>query len=129
MATHVDVLPGAQQPHQEVAFEVGVQYLTEEEEVGHKGTLQNDGHVGSVEQLDRVGLFVSLGLLGGDGQLHSVALEVDHDQDHSCRRYQVDEIGRRLSIKSFTESLKFVGLSDEEVEEGNDGSLELSLVS
>ena len=49
--------------HQEVAGVTVVQQLAEEVEVGHERRLEDDGHVGRVEQLDRVRPLLSAVLL------------------------------------------------------------------
>ena len=48
-------LPLAKDRGDERALEVAIKHLTEEVDVGYEGTHQDDGHVGSVEQSDRVG--------------------------------------------------------------------------
>ena len=129
MTSHVDVFPRADQPHEEVAFEVLVEDLTEEEQVRDEGALEDDGHVACVEQLDGVGLLVSTGLLMTDSQLHTITLEVDHNQHHSHSGNQVEKVGRRLTIKGLAHCLELIAPRDQEVEERNDGSLELSLTA
>ena len=52
-------------------------------------------------------------------------LEVDDDEDdkHSCE--QVGNIGRVLPVKGLLQGEELVGLRQQEVEQGDDGSLEL----
>lgn len=59
--------------HQQVARVAVVQELAKEVEVGHKRRLKDDGHVGRVEQLDRVGTLLApvllvLDLWSGEGK-------------------------------------------------------------
>lgn len=49
--------------HQKVAGVTVVQQLAEEVKVGHERRLKDDGHVGRVEQLDRVRPLLSAVLL------------------------------------------------------------------
>lgn len=56
-------LPFAQQLNQEVAAIALVEELGDEVEVGDKRALQDDGHVGGVEQLDGVVLLRATPLL------------------------------------------------------------------
>ena len=56
MASHVVVLPLAEQADDEVASELLGQNLCEEVDVAHEGSLEDDGDVGSVEQLNGEGL-------------------------------------------------------------------------
>lgn len=51
--------PGTQQADQQVATEAGGQHLGDDVQVGHQGGLQDDGDVGSVEELDRVGVVLA----------------------------------------------------------------------
>ncbi len=63
-------LPSAEKLYDEVVAVPLVQQLRDEVQVGHQGGLQDDGHVGGVEQLDLVVL------------LHAATLLVTHRQVH-----------------------------------------------
>ena len=54
ISLHVKVLPHTKELHEEVSTEFTVENLGEEVKIGHEGCLENDGDVGSVEELDRV---------------------------------------------------------------------------
>ncbi len=56
VSSHVIVLPLSKKSNDEVSSELPGQNLGEEVDVGDKGTLQDDGDVGSVEELDWVWL-------------------------------------------------------------------------
>ena len=129
MAAHVDVLPGSNESDKEVAFEVLVKDLREEEQVGNQGALKDDGHVGSVAEFDGIRLFVSLCLLTADSQFNSEALEVDDKEDDSNRGNQIEQVRSISSIESLSNSFKLVALSDQEMEECNDTALKLSISS
>ena len=49
-------------------------YLWDDVEVGHEGTLQDDGDVGGVEQLDGVGRLLAAVPRRLDGQVHTESL-------------------------------------------------------
>lgn len=49
-------------------------YLRDDVEVGHQGTLQNDGNVGGVEQLDGVRRLLASVTSRLDGQVHTESL-------------------------------------------------------
>lgn len=66
-ATH---LPSAEQLDDEVVAVPLVQQLRDEVQVGDQGRLQDDGHVGGVEQLDLVVLLHAAALLVADWQVH-----------------------------------------------------------
>ena len=75
-------LPLAQQLHQDVAAIALVEQLRDEVQVGDEGGLQDDGHVGGVEQLDGVVLLVAPPLLGAHWQVHSEALHCSDQTAH-----------------------------------------------
>jgi len=54
VALHVVFLPFAKEANENVSLELAVKDLREEVQIGDKGSLQNDGNVRSVEQLNRV---------------------------------------------------------------------------
>ena len=56
---HVVLLPFSEELDEVVAFELTVEHLREEVQVGHEGSLENDGDVRGVEQLDGVRLLVT----------------------------------------------------------------------
>ena len=58
MALDVVLSPLAEETNEEVAFELAMEHLREEVQVGDEGGLENDWDVGGVEELDgvRVGL-------------------------------------------------------------------------
>lgn len=129
MAAHVDVLPGSNESDKEVSFEVLVEDLGEEEQVGNQGALKDDGHVGSVEEFDGIRLFVSLCLLTADSQFNSEALEVDDKEDDSNRGNQVEKIRSISSVERLAYSFKLVTLGDQEMEECNHTAFKLRIAS
>ena len=71
---HVILLPFTKETDNEVALEFLVKNLREEIKVGYKCSLENNGDVGSVEQLNWIRLLISLHLSATDGDLHSETL-------------------------------------------------------
>lgn len=67
-------LPLAQELDKDVAAVALVEELGDEVEVGHQRALQDDGHVGGVEQLDGVVLLSPTPVLGTHRQVHPEAL-------------------------------------------------------
>ena len=53
-------LPASKQIDKHIAREATIQGLGDEEHVRHQGSVQNDGNVGGVEQLDGVVLLSTL---------------------------------------------------------------------
>lgn len=74
VAGHVVLLPLTQEVDDEVASEFLGEDLGEEVEVGDEGSLENDGDVGGVEELDGVWLLITLHSSRADGQFYSEAL-------------------------------------------------------
>jgi len=48
------LLPRSKEVHKQVAWKSSVEHLREEIEIGDESTLQNDGHIAGVEQLDGI---------------------------------------------------------------------------
>lgn len=67
--------PGAQQADQQVATETGRKHLGDDVQVWHQGRLENNGNVGSIEQLDGVGVVLAPVASRFDGKVHSEALK------------------------------------------------------
>ena len=75
--SHVIILPLAEETNNEVAAESSGQNLREEVNVADEGSLQDDGNVRRVEQLDGERLSVTLGLSSGELKLD---LEILHER-------------------------------------------------
>ena len=52
MSGHIIFLPLSDEAHEEVAFELAMEYLWEEVQVGNESSLEDDWDVGGVEELD-----------------------------------------------------------------------------
>lgn len=74
MSRHIILLPFTKEVNNEVASEFLGQDLREEVEVAHEGSLEDNGDVGGVEELDWVWLLVSLHLSAAYSQFHSESL-------------------------------------------------------
>mmetsp|Transcript_81 Transcript_81/g.192 ORF Transcript_81/g.192 Transcript_81/m.192 type:complete len:411 (-) Transcript_81:116-1348(-) len=121
----LDVLPFAQDAHQDVGGCAVVEELGDEVEVGDQGGLEDDGHVGGVEELDGVGALLSAVLLVLDGEDDAPALEVDdHDEDEDGG-HEIGEVGQVLAVDRLLDGADLVGPREQEVEQGHNGALEL----
>ena len=87
--------------------------------------LQDDRHVARVEQLDRVHLLRPAPVLGRHGEVHAEALEVDDDQEHDDGREQVCDVGQRRAVERLLQRLDLVAARQQQVEQRDDGPLEL----
>lgn len=64
--------------------------------------------------------------LAAELELNSEALEVDYNENNYDCGNQVEQVGSVLSVESLLQTVKLIWLGEHEVEEGNDGSFELS---
>jgi len=125
MASHVIILPLSEKTDDEIASELSGEDLGEEVDVGDESSLENDWDVGGVEKLDGVWLSETSHLLAAQGELDSEALEVDDDEhDNDCGD-QVAKVWSVLSVEGLFDTVELVWLGQEEVEESDDGTLEL----
>mmetsp|Transcript_59204 Transcript_59204/g.125848 ORF Transcript_59204/g.125848 Transcript_59204/m.125848 type:complete len:316 (+) Transcript_59204:729-1676(+) len=119
------VLPLAEDAHEYVGGGAVVQELADEVEVGHERGLQDDGHVGGVEELDGVGSLLAAVLLVLDGEDHPPSLEVDDHHEDEDGGGEVGQVGQVLAVHGLLDGPDLVVARDEEVEQGDDGALEL----
>lgn len=118
-------LPNTDEADEHVLGETAVEHLRNQEDVGAEGRLEHDGHVAGIEEANGVGATGSTLAAGLDGNLDAEALEVDDRGEDDEGSEQVHDVRERLAVESLAESLPLVAPSEEEVEEGNDGTLEL----
>lgn len=102
--------PGAQQADQQVATEAGRKHLGDDIQVWHQGRLENNGNVGSIEQLDRVGVVLAPVASRFDRKIHSEALKSfqkkvpryiwtwTHTRDHKLQVQGLDTTRRNLQL-------------------------------
>lgn len=118
-------LPDTEESDEEVVGETRVQHLADEEDVGAQSRLQHDGHVGGVEQADGVGATHATLTGGLDGDLNTEALEIDDSSEDEKSSQQVHDVRQVLAVERFAQSTLLVGPGQEQMEESNDGTLEL----
>ena len=101
--------------------------------------MENNGDVGSVEQLDWVGRVLATVSDGLDGQIDAETwkaarikfsflfptLEVDDDQENDNSGQKVHQVGQVGAVEGLVQSADLVGFSGQKMEKCNDGSLEL----
>ena len=125
VATSLGVLPFSQETDKDIGGGTVVEKLGDEVEVGVQGSLEDDGHVGGVEQLDGVGAGLSAVLLILDWEVDPPSLEVDDNEEDEDGRGQVGQVGEVLAHQGLLDGADLVVAGDEKVEEGDDGALEL----
>lgn len=118
-------LPGAEKTDEKVLRKARVEHLGDEEDIGGEGGLQHDWHVGGVEEADWVGA-AGAALAGGlDWDLDAETLEVDDGgEDRECRE-QVHDVWKVLAVERLVEGALLVWPGGKEVEERDNGTLEL----
>mmetsp|Transcript_22696 Transcript_22696/g.63031 ORF Transcript_22696/g.63031 Transcript_22696/m.63031 type:complete len:261 (-) Transcript_22696:871-1653(-) len=92
LAAHVHLVPGSQELDQLVGAKVLEEQLGDEVEVGNQSRLEDNGHVGGVEQLDGVRLLLAALALGAHREVHAEALEVDDNHEYDDCGQQVHHI-------------------------------------
>jgi hypothetical protein len=122
----VHILPLAQETDQHIGWSAVVQELGDEVQVGDKGGLKDDGHVGSVKELDRIVSLLPTVFLVLDGKVDSPSLEIDDNYKNQDSGQKISQVGKILTVESLTNCLDLVGSRNEEVEKSNDSTLELS---
>lgn len=118
-------LPDTEELDKDVVREARVQHLADQEDVGAQSGLEHDGHVGGVEQTNGVRSTHSTLARGLDGDLNTEALEVDDSGKDNEGSQKVHDVGEVLAVESFVQSTLLVGPGQQEVEESDDGTLEL----
>lgn len=120
------LLPLSKKSNQNIGWGSVVQELRDKVQVGDKGSLQDDGHVGCVEKLDGVCSLLSSILLVLDRKIDSPSLEVDDNDKDQNGCQQVCQVRQVLTVESLTKSANLVVTSDEKVEKSNDSTFKLS---
>ena len=86
--------------------------------------MQHDRHVGGVEEFDGIGSTLSTEPVGLDGDLDTEALKVDNSGEDDGGGNEIHDVGEASAPESLTESAALVVPGEEEVEEGNESTLE-----
>ena len=118
-------LPDSEKLDQQVVREARVQHLTDEEDVGGQSGLEHDGHVRGVEEADGVRAAHATLAGGLDGDLNAEALQVDDGREDDEGGQEVHDVGQVLAVERLVQGALLVGPSQEQVEQGDDGTLEL----
>jgi hypothetical protein len=118
-------LPDSEELDKEVVREARVQHLGDQEDVGGQSRLEHDGHVGGVEQADGVRTAHATLAGGLDGDLNAEALQVDDSGEDEEGSQKVHDVGEVLAVEGLVQSTLLVGPGEEQVEQGDNGTLEL----
>ena len=118
-------LPHTQKADEEVRREARGEHLRQDVHVRRERALQHDGHVARVEELDGVRPALAAEAVALHRDLDAEALEVDDNSEDSDGGDQVHDVGETLAPEGLTKSAALVVPGEEEMEEGDDGTLEL----
>ena len=101
------------------------EHLRNDVKIGNQSALKDDRDVGGVEKFDGIRRILSPVTSGLDGQVHAESLEIYDDDEDEHGRQQVHQVGQVLTVKGLTESAHFVRSRRQQMEQGDDRSLEL----
>lgn len=118
-------LPDTKKLNQQVIREARVQHLTDQEDVGGQGGLEHNRHVRGIEEADGVGSAHAALTSRLDRDLNAESLEVDDSGENDESRQEVHHVRKVLAIEGFLQGTLLVGPGQEEVEQSDDGALEL----
>lgn len=77
--------------------------------MGDEGRLKHNGHVGGVEEFDRISALLSTEPVALDGQFNTEPLEVDNEEEDGQGREEIHHVGQIGTIKGFLEGAELVG--------------------
>jgi len=126
MTGHVIILPLTKESNDEITSELSREDLSEEVDVRHESGLEDDWDVRSVEQFDWVWLLETSHLSTGKTELNTESLEVDDYKHDNSGGEEVAEVWSVLPIECLLQAIKLVWFGDEEMECGDNGTLEFS---
>jgi len=118
--------PGTDEADEHVSGEATVEHLRDEVHVADESALKDDGDVAGVEETDGISAGGAADLLRADRDVHTEALEVDNDEEDNHSSDKVRHVGQVGAEECFTECTHLVITSDQELEESDDSTLELS---
>lgn len=121
--------PGTEDADEDVFGEAVEDHLGDHEHVGGQGRLQHDRHVGGVEQLNGVGATLATETGRLDGKLNTETLEVDDNAEDEDGSQQVHDVGEVVAVEGLLQGTGLVGAGEEQVEESDQGTLELGAVA
>ena len=125
----ITYLPYTKNLDKEVAGETCCQHLRYDEHIRSESRLQHDRHVRGVEEFDGVGTTLAAETVALDGDLDSETLQVNDDGKDDDGGDQVHDVEETLAPEGLAESAAFVVPGEKQVEERDNGTLELGATS
>ena len=116
--------PNTEQPDENVIGKTAEEHLREDEDIGRQGGLQHDWHIGSVEEFDGVGSALSTEPVRLYRDLNTESLEVDDGGEDDGGGNEIHDVRKTSTPKGLTEGATLVIPGEEEMEEGDESTLE-----
>lgn len=98
--------------------------MADDKDVTGEGGFEHDGHVGRVEEFDGVSSSLSSVSVALDRNFDSESLEIDDEGEDGDGRDEIHDVGESFPVECLLQRSSLVVPSEEEMEEGDDGSFE-----
>lgn len=121
----VSWFPNTEESDQKVIGKSGVENLREQEDVGRESGLQHDWHVAGVEEANWVGSTSTTVAGRLDWDFNTETLEIDDGGEDNESSQKVHDVWEVLAVESLLKSTLLVWPGEEEMEQGDNSTLEL----
>lgn len=118
-------LPSSQDLYEGIGTVTLEKYLGDKVKVRDESRLENDGHVGGVEELDGVVHDSTAGSLRLERELNLEALEVNHHAENCNGGKELDHVGHTLAVESFLQGLGLIRACEQELEHVDQSAFKL----
>jgi len=116
------VFPPSNERDEGVTLEFSVEEIGDHVEFGDESGPHDDGDVRGIEQFDGEGHFVTTYLSVTQSQFNAESLEVDNYKEDNHSSDQAGKVRRAVTEKGVLQGVNFIGLAQQGVEKGDDGS-------
>lgn len=117
-------LPCSKNRRYEWSLEVSMKHLWKEIHVADQSRLQNDGHVGSIEQSNGIWSF-GCGLIVGQFKSYPKSLEKYHDEEYQHRAENITHVWQLIPEECILDCTQSIRTEDDTIEKFNKGSFVL----
>ena len=101
------------------------EHLRNDVKIGDQSALKDDGNIRGVEKFDGIRRILSPVSGWLDGQVHAESLKVNDNDEDQHGGQQIHQIRQILTVEGFAKSAHFIRSRRQQVEQGNDRTLEL----
>ena len=117
--------PNTKHADKEIIRETIVQHLAHNKNIASESALEHDGHVASIEKLDRVCCALPAESVALDGDLNTETLKIDDKGKNDNSGNQVGDVRESVPPKRLFERARLVIPREQEVEERDNRALKL----